>query len=117
MQLATVPFTHTERLLFGGLGGVLYSGNIISLAGGLLALPSIRWVKLMSITLDMEDLRTLFGQCTSTLDLPALDLVALSTLPLHLGTQFPTQHCIALKSFEIRGQQYSEDPAWFLHPL
>ncbi|KAJ7758534.1 hypothetical protein DFH07DRAFT_958395 [Mycena maculata] len=117
-RLAGITFSRVENLFFCAAEDTLHSEDITSLAASLLAGPSVRRLKLMSITFeDMASLRVLFGR-RMTLDLLQLDNISVHRPPSPPGKDGDTsQRCITLNALEIRADPNFPEPTWILHPL
>jgi hypothetical protein len=121
VEIASIQFTHVESLILCATLTTPLSRDIVSLAAGLAALPSLHRLELSRITFpDMESLRSLFALRTSPLDRLSLDDVQLSEPPIDdAGVNLDTtQHRILLKEAKLSAfNMNSQDPAWLLHPL
>ncbi|KAF7341121.1 hypothetical protein MVEN_01846500 [Mycena venus] len=123
VHLSRVPFTHVGTILLRAPMSDRPQHSASSLAAPLIALPSVRRLKLSSIVFeDMNSLRRLFHLCTSSFDRVLLDDVDLSN---SLGASSARctegsgdgQH-VMLKAVEISGYSPSrEPPGWLVHPL
>jgi hypothetical protein len=119
VPFAKVRFTRLETLrLDGGPTMARISDKTLSLAAGIVGLPSIRCVQFVSVVLnDIESLGALFRQ-RSTLDLLAMDNTVITSASLvQPGPVDAGQHRVVLKSVEITDAMGTAYDSWVVHAL
>ncbi|KAJ7121690.1 hypothetical protein C8R44DRAFT_981732 [Mycena epipterygia] len=120
-HLTGLRFTNAKSLLFvGSSPRAEYPGPVTPLAAELIALPSVRRVKLMSITFtSMEGPRTLFRLRRAPLDLLALDdvHVDVTSQPPHAFEPYLNQSLVIVTGIEINSPplRYLQ-MGWLLDP-
>ncbi|KAJ6574308.1 hypothetical protein B0H19DRAFT_1254018 [Mycena capillaripes] len=117
IQLAKAHLTHVETIVLGSDLKKCPPNSALSLAAPLIAAPSVRSLRLLSIIFqDLDGLCTLFHQRTSCFDRISVDNVDVidrtPAKPIAKGSG-PLQK-IMVNGFEI---QQSRDPRWLVHPL
>ncbi|KAJ7815250.1 hypothetical protein B0H14DRAFT_2848448 [Mycena olivaceomarginata] len=119
VPLAQVRFTRLETLrLEGGPTMARVSDKTLSLAAGIVGLPSIRCVQFVSVVLnDIESLGALFRQ-RSTLDRLAMDnTIITSASPVQPRPFDAGQHRVVLNSVEITDAMGTAHDSWVVHAL
>ncbi|KAJ7903977.1 hypothetical protein B0H13DRAFT_1881990 [Mycena leptocephala] len=119
VPLAQVRFTRLETLrLDGGPTMARVSDKTLSLAAGIVGLPSIRCVQFVSVVLnDIESLGALFRQ-RSTLDRLAMDnTIITSASPVQPRPFDAGQHRVVLNSVEITDAMGTAHDSWVVHAL
>ncbi|KAJ6478286.1 hypothetical protein C8R45DRAFT_934045 [Mycena sanguinolenta] len=117
VQLAQAHLTHVETIVLGADLERCPSNSALSLVAPLIAAPSVRRLRLLSIVFrDLDSLCSLFHQRTSFFDQISLDNVDIinrtPAKPIAEGSG--TLQKIMVNAFEI---QQSRDPSWLMHPL
>ncbi|KAJ7301797.1 hypothetical protein DFH08DRAFT_906337 [Mycena albidolilacea] len=116
-QLAQAHLTHVETIVLGTDLERRPRNSALSLAAPLIAAPSVRHLRLLSMVFqNLDALCTLFHQRTSFFDQISLDNVdVIDRTPARPTAEGSgTLQKIMVKGFEI---QHSRDPGWLVHPL
>ncbi|KAJ7347513.1 hypothetical protein DFH08DRAFT_1080441 [Mycena albidolilacea] len=113
-----VPLTHVETIVLRAPSQHHPHPNTVSsLAAPLIALPSVRNLKLILITFEhMESLRILTRQRTSLFSQMSLHYVDVLQWPPMESIAGALQQHIVVKELDMIGHQY-KDSAWLIHPL
>ncbi|KAJ7676977.1 hypothetical protein DFH06DRAFT_1122261 [Mycena polygramma] len=111
--LAGVQFANLEAVVLSGPLASFPRRGISSLAAPLLAMPSVRRVKLTSILFDdITIMCTLLHQRTTPLDSLSMEYVDVHTSPKARTVSMPEQKLVTIKAFQIN----LRDHAWLTHP-
>ncbi|KAJ6457009.1 hypothetical protein C8R47DRAFT_1227659 [Mycena vitilis] len=120
MLLTAVRFTNLETFALYGItdldNDTPHDISVLSLAASIIALPSIRVVRLCALKLDMASFHALFQQRTTALDVVSLSFMEISDLP-PLANVFPSNTArLKPTTLQFFGYPVPPDPAWLLHP-
>ncbi|KAJ6550127.1 hypothetical protein B0H19DRAFT_186435 [Mycena capillaripes] len=121
VHLTELQLTHVDTIILCPSTAGRISAGASLLAAPMIALPSIRGVRLLSITFDdITSLCTLFHQRTSPLDSVSMDYIRVydspATSALHVGEHSGTRRHLTVNSFEIDQGLSPEFLDWVGHP-